>query len=159
MTADAGQPLRARLDRPWVPLALALAAHLAFVLLRLGHFGWEPSVFVCAPANTDRARSGLRWLDKSEGYDGQFFYRLALDPLASRTTDFGIILASYRHQRIGYPLAAAALSWGHPRAAASCASASSASETKRESKGFVVQALPAFSGCPRSADDLRERPP
>jgi hypothetical protein len=44
----------------------------------------------------------------STGYDGQFVYRLALDPFTHRATANGITLdnPTYRQQRIGLPLAA-----------------------------------------------------
>jgi hypothetical protein len=42
------------------------------------------------------------------GYDGQFYYRLALDPANWNATAFGITMdQSYRYTRIGYP----ALAW------------------------------------------------
>jgi hypothetical protein len=46
------------------------------------------------------------------GYDGQFVYRLALDPFTRAETAYGITLDNppYRQQRIGLPLAAWALS-------------------------------------------------
>lgn len=42
------------------------------------------------------------------GYDGRFFYRLALDPFTDQSTDFGIVLdhPAYRQRRILYPLLA-----------------------------------------------------
>jgi hypothetical protein len=47
------------------------------------------------------------------GYDGQFYYRLALDPFDLRRTAFGITLDSwYRLTRIGYPALAWLLSGG-----------------------------------------------
>jgi len=44
----------------------------------------------------------------STGYDGQFYYRLALDPLTHQVTQFHITLdnPSYRQQRIGLPVLA-----------------------------------------------------
>ena len=45
---------------------------------------------------------------KTYGYDGQFFYRLALNPLNFRHTAYGITIdRPYRYMRIGYP----ALTW------------------------------------------------
>ena len=39
------------------------------------------------------------------GYDGQFYYRLALDPVNWHATAFGITMdQSYRYTRIGYPI-------------------------------------------------------
>lgn len=55
-------------------------------------------------------------LKDSVGYDGQFYYRLALDPFTNLTTAFGVTLdnPSFRQQRIGYPLVVWALSHGNP---------------------------------------------
>ena len=48
------------------------------------------------------------------GYDGQFYYRLALDPLAWGHQAFGITFdAGFRVSRIAYPAAAWAASAGH----------------------------------------------
>ncbi len=45
---------------------------------------------------------------KTYGYDGQFFYRLALNPLNFHHTAYGITMdRPYRYMRIGYP----ALTW------------------------------------------------
>jgi hypothetical protein len=49
----------------------------------------------------------------SAGYDGQFYYRLALDPANWNATAFGITMdQSYRYTRIGYPLVAWLVSAG-----------------------------------------------
>jgi hypothetical protein len=49
----------------------------------------------------------------SAGYDGQFYYRLALDPANWNHTAFGITMdQSYRYTRIGYPLLAWIFSLG-----------------------------------------------
>jgi len=45
----------------------------------------------------------------NHGYDGQFYYRIALAPLGTR---HGLDTAAYRYQRIGYPMLARALSAG-----------------------------------------------
>lgn len=54
------------------------------------------------------------WLQAGQGYDGQFFYRLALDPLNFSKTAFGVTLdvVPYRVQRIMYPLLSWMLSFG-----------------------------------------------
>lgn len=91
-----------------------MAVLVAVVGLASRH--WDPSRFVMAGTSvTDPATSprGLAVGDGA-GYDGQYFYRLALDPLTSTRTDFGIKLddPAYRQQRILYPAAAWALSLG-----------------------------------------------
>src|SRR5438105_8440946 len=49
----------------------------------------------------------------SAGYDGQFYYRLALDPANWNHTAFGITMdQSYRYTRLGYPVLAWIFSLG-----------------------------------------------
>lgn len=110
----------ARLDTPLAPLLLVAAAAGAFVfgLLRANDF--DASWFVTAGdryCDAARVPPGLSVRPNSDGFDGQFYYRLALDPLASRQTDYGITLdvPALRHQRILYPLLAKVLSLGSPR--------------------------------------------
>jgi len=52
--------------------------------------------------------------ERCGGYDGQFYYRLALDPLTSQRTDYGITidLPALRHQRVLYPFLARIFSLG-----------------------------------------------
>jgi hypothetical protein len=99
------------LNRPIVPAVIALVGWLGFALARWqiwakGHL----SLFIMAGhIYTHRAQlpRGLL-LVPSAGYDGQFYYRLALDPFNWNKTAFGITMdQSYRYTRIGYP----ALAW------------------------------------------------
>jgi hypothetical protein len=48
------------------------------------------------------------------GYDGQFYYRLALDPFTTKSVDYGITIDNppYRQQRILYPVLAHVLALG-----------------------------------------------
>jgi len=78
---------------------------------------FDPSFFITAGDRfVDRAAAPghIHVLENSSGYDGQFFYRLALDPFTSKQTDFGITIdkPSYRQQRIIYPLTAWIFSLG-----------------------------------------------
>lgn len=59
----------------------------------------------------DRPRDLAIVHEDSTGYDGQFVYRLALDPFTRTETAYGITLdnAPYRQQRVGLPLLANAL--------------------------------------------------
>jgi hypothetical protein len=102
------------------PVALAVAAALiasVFVAARLSKLDWDASRFVLAgqglsdPAHVPKSLYVLRG---ATGYDGQAYYRLALDPLTTRKTDRGITLdsPSYRQQRIVYPALSWALSGG-----------------------------------------------
>ncbi|MDQ3052210.1 MAG: hypothetical protein M3Q95_15135 [Bacteroidota bacterium] len=54
------------------------------------------------------------WVQNGQGYDGQFFYRYALDPFNFNKTDLGITvdLVPYRMQRIMYPVLTWIVSFG-----------------------------------------------
>jgi hypothetical protein len=104
------------LNRPLVPGVVAFLGWLGFALARWqiwakGHL----SLFIMAGhVYTHRAQlpRGLL-LVPSAGYDGQFYYRLALDPANWHTTAFGITMdQSYRYTRIGYPVLAWIFSLG-----------------------------------------------
>ncbi len=112
-------PLNSPLNSPKVSLGITAAAYLLFIVLRLALSGYDPSHFVtagdrfCDPALVPE---NLSVLNDSAGYDGQFYYRLALDPFTSKQTDFGITIddPGYRQQRILYPLTVWAVSLGRP---------------------------------------------
>jgi hypothetical protein len=104
-------------------MALAGLCALLFVLVRLAAFGWDASRFVVAGdhwVSRAAAPHDLWILRSSDGYDGTFYYRLALDPWTAKRTLFGITLdaPAYRQQRILYPLLAYLVSGGRPAAAA-----------------------------------------
>ncbi len=108
---DRGSAAGRRLDVPAVPAVVAALGATAFVLLRLAVVAkGDVTRFIMAGSEfVDRARApaGLH-VFAGTGYDGQFYYRLALDPAELSRTAFGITLDSFfRLQRIGYPL----LSW------------------------------------------------
>jgi hypothetical protein len=89
---------------------LSLAMVSGFVAIRCLTHGDELGSFVVAgSAFVHEAIPGVPVHAQSTGYDGQFYYRLALDPLTRLKTAYGITLddPSYRQQRIGLP----ALSW------------------------------------------------
>jgi hypothetical protein len=103
------------MDRPAVPGVIAFVGWLGFVLARLeiwakGHI----SLFIMAGHTYS---SGAKVpLVPYQGYDGQFYYRLALEPFNWAKTAFGITMdQSYRYSRIGYPLVAWVLSAGQHR--------------------------------------------
>ena len=109
-----------RLDTPLAPLLLVAAAAGAFVFGMLRANGFDASWFVTAGdryCDAARVPPGLSVRPNSDGFDGQFYYRLALDPFASQETGHGITLdvPALRHQRILYPLLSKALSLGSPR--------------------------------------------
>jgi len=90
---------------------VALALVLGFVLVRLvlatsvAGFTVAGDRFVDPALTPDR----LPVTQESGGYDGQFVYRLALQPWTQQRTDYGITLdnPAYRQQRIATP----ALAW------------------------------------------------
>jgi hypothetical protein len=99
-----------------VPGVIAFLGWLGFALARWqiwakGHL----SLFIMAGhtyTHRDQLPRGLL-LVPSAGYDGQFYYRLALDPLNWNKTAFGITMdQSYRYTRIGYPILAWLVSLG-----------------------------------------------
>ena len=102
---------RARSDRPLAAGLVALAGAAGFVLARLYlAAGGNITEFVRAAlpySRPGRVPPGLHVFG-TNGYDGQFYYRLALDPADLHRSAFGITLdAPFRLQRIGYP----ALTW------------------------------------------------
>ena len=109
------------LDRPIVTGLLALTGYISFVLLRWWVAANENiTEFVRAElpfAHPRQVPAGLH-VFSSNGYDGQFYYRLALDPANLHHTAFGITLDHrYRLERIGYPALAWLVSLGHHRLA------------------------------------------
>jgi hypothetical protein len=109
------------LDRPVVAGMIAFVAWLGFVLAR-----WQIwangslSKFILLGSgrngftNLAQLPRGVAIADPNEaGYDGQFYYRLALDPFDWARTAFGITMdQSYRYTRIGYPVLAWLVSFG-----------------------------------------------
>jgi hypothetical protein len=103
------------------PLGVALLTLLAYGLffaVRLHGFGGDLSRFVMAgdrfiPAASARA-VGLSVQAHSYGYDGQFYYLLALNPFSAQPALPGahFDLPAYRAQRILYPLLVWLLSLG-----------------------------------------------
>jgi hypothetical protein len=107
-----------RYDSPAVPALVALPVASLFVVLR-----WKVAAhrrlgdFVVAGSRyTSRARipKGLP-VASGSGYDGQFYYRLALDPFDLARTAFGVRLDSLsRVERMGYPFLAWLVARGQP---------------------------------------------
>ena len=95
-------------DRPAVAGLIALLAALAFALARwLGWAHGHISRFIlvgrhfATPAQLPHGMPVAR----TYGYDGQFFYRLALNPVNFHRTAYGITMdRPYRYMRIGYPM-------------------------------------------------------
>lgn len=90
--------------------------YISFVLIRIKNFNFVPSYFVCAGSyfcDTKVVPKNLVVPTKF-GYDGQFYYRLSLNPFTNKQTEYGITIDAppYRHQRILYPLIVWFLSFG-----------------------------------------------
>jgi hypothetical protein len=98
--------LLARLDAPLAVVLLAAVALTALLTARIATAG-GPSGLVVAGDAFVTTRS-IKVNEHSTGYDGQFVYRLTLDPFTHRTTDGGVTLDNppYRQQRLGLPLLA-----------------------------------------------------
>ena len=110
--------IRNRFDHPGLPLLITAILYSAFILLRLSYFSFDPSIFITAGdkyVNPDFLSHKIIVHEKSDGYDGQFYYRLALDPFPSKAEDFGVRIDTppYRHQRILYPFLVWLASFGN----------------------------------------------
>lgn len=106
-----GGPRRSRLvtwtDRPVVPGSIALLAALAFVLARRQLWAeGDISRFILVGRHfaTPSQLPPHIALAPTYGYDGQFYYRLALNPVNFSHIAYGIrVDQPYRYMRIGYP--------------------------------------------------------
>lgn len=99
---------RRRFDHAGFVFAFAMIAYAAFIAVRLAAHSWDVSYFVTAGdemTNPKDAPKDLYIARDSPGHDGQFYYRLALDPITNKVMDYGVTLdlPAYRHQRILYP--------------------------------------------------------
>ncbi len=110
-SAPPSRSLASRTNRPAVTALIATLAAVAFTLARwqtwahgrIGRFILVGRHF----ATPSQLPHGMP-VAKTYGYDGQFFYRLALNPLNFHHTAYGITMdRPYRYMRIGYP----ALTW------------------------------------------------
>ena len=95
-------------DRPAVAGLISLLAALAFALARWQTWaGGSISRFILVGrhfATPAQLPPGMP-VAPTYGYDGQFFYRLAINPLNLHHVAYGITMdRSYRYMRIGYPM-------------------------------------------------------
>jgi hypothetical protein len=88
--------------RPW---HVALLFCVAYVLLTLARYDFDPKYFALIGTQYDPGIPSGR-----PGYDGQFAYQIARDPLNGWTK---IDVPAYRYQRIVYPMAARVLALGN----------------------------------------------
>lgn len=96
-------------DRPGAVVVVVAIAYLLFLGSYLLREDLDISSFIAAGdrfADVTETPPGIAVRPDSVGYDGQFYYRLALEPFPEQATGFGIRLDSpaYRQQRILYPL-------------------------------------------------------
>lgn len=98
-------PGQERREIAWVTL-FTIAACVGYVLVALAAEGWDPMRFVLPGSRYTEGDPEGEW-----GYDGQFSYQIALDPLRGwKYTDD----PAYRYQRVLYPLLARGLALGQP---------------------------------------------
>ena len=96
-----------RTDRPIIPGLIALVAAVAFVLARWQTWAkGDITRFILVGrhfATLSQLPRGVA-VAPTYGYDGQFFYRLALNPVNFSHIAYGIrVDQPYRYMRIGYP--------------------------------------------------------
>ena len=107
------------LRKPWMfGLAVAML-HLLLVVPMLARHHFDPSVLIIAGDRFVRAGetpAPIIILLHSDGYDGQFYYRLALAPFLARAQAFGITLdhPAWRMQRILLPVLVRIVSGPNP---------------------------------------------
>jgi hypothetical protein len=105
--ARPARSLASRTNRPAVAALIALLAAIAFTLARWqtwAHGRISRFILVGRHFATPAQLPPGMPVAKTYGYDGQFFYRLALNPLNFHHTAYGITTdRPYRYMRIGYP--------------------------------------------------------
>lgn len=106
------------LQSPLICLLISALVFIIFIFGRLYQSRFDSSSFVVAGdryCDPSRVPQSLTVLKNSAGFDGQFYYRLALNPFTRQQTEFGITLdaPALRHQRILYPLLSSMLSFGN----------------------------------------------
>jgi len=102
---------------PLVPAIIIAICYITFFVLLLRARGGDVSLFVIAGGvNVDASKvpAGLTVIPNIGGYDGVWFYRLAINPFTNVQAAHGIRIDNppYRQQRVMYPLIAWLLSLG-----------------------------------------------
>jgi hypothetical protein len=97
-------------------MAITAILYGSVIVCRLAIFKFDPTSFIVAGieiCNPGGVPIPIHWY-AGGGYDGQYYFRLALDPFTSQQIAFGIPLdwPAVRQQRILYPALAYALAWG-----------------------------------------------
>lgn len=116
---NTNNPVPSRSDSPLTPALIVAVLFSLFIFVKLYRANFDFSSFVVAGdvfCDSARVPRRLTVLKDSAGFDGQFYYRLALNPFTSQAAEFGITIDAppLRHQRILYPLLIWAFSLGNP---------------------------------------------
>jgi len=106
-------------DRLWFPVLVAAALFGCVIAALVVRTGFDPSKLIrAAPPWTDPALTlpSLTVLPAEYGFDGQFFYRLAISPFSSAPTVAGVTfdIPAMRGSRWGLGVAGFAASFGQP---------------------------------------------
>ncbi len=99
--------IKKQLDFYFVYPVLVILAYLFFISMLLYKDNFDFSkLIVIGDMFVVKPPPNVSFLKNSAGYDGEFYYRLALDPFTNKVEDHGLIIdfPPYRHQRIIYPL-------------------------------------------------------
>ena len=115
---DSTAELHQRLDSTTAAVAITACTYLLVVIVALAYQQFDLSTFVVAGeqfVSAAEAPPGLNVRAGESGYDGQFVYRLALDPFSTARTEHGVTLdfPARRQQRITYPLLVWLVTGGH----------------------------------------------
>ncbi len=109
------------MDRTVAGPVLAVAGFYAVLIgVKLVVSGSPAAFVVAGDVYVERGVAPLpaQYITAGSGYDGQFYFRMALAPLSREPVEHGIAfdIGAYRQQRILYPLLAYALSVGNSEA-------------------------------------------
>ncbi|MDD2807841.1 MAG: hypothetical protein PHW95_04980 [Patescibacteria group bacterium] len=101
--------MKEKLNYFWVPIIICILFYSIFLGLKLYQNNFDLSSFIILGdkfVNNEAPPDRVMVITDSYGYDGQFYYRLALNPFTQEKTAYGITLdqPALRHQRILYPL-------------------------------------------------------
>ncbi|PSO26033.1 hypothetical protein [Bradyrhizobium sp. MOS002] len=101
--------------RSWAIFILIVSVYAVAILVPLARHNFDASIFILAGDRFVTADS-IRVIRNADGYDGQYYYRLAIDPFSRSERVAGVKFDNgpFRMQRIIYPLLAFTLSGGRP---------------------------------------------
>jgi hypothetical protein len=104
--------------RTWAFALMVVLGYSLATLPILARHKFDSSAFIIAGdryVDATQLASPIIVQRNSNGYDGEFFYRMALSPFQLQQTAFGVTLdhPSYRRQRIFYPLLVWLTTFGH----------------------------------------------